>query len=184
MRDEGWHVQDVSASIGAPPAVSNPSTYTYHVFNTQHVVYVSADGHLHQLYYNTAKGWRDADMAGQGASLMKGRPAPIVDTVDNSQSISYCGQDNNIYILSFIREEGWKNLNLSSLTGSPPAAGSPYAYTFDLFNSKHVVYRAVDGNIYQIYLTPGREWRTSNLSVTTGAPPAAGDPSAYTYDLK
>jgi hypothetical protein len=119
-----------------------------------------------------------------GAPLAVGTPATFVDPVNNSQNIVYRGQDGHIHDLYFIRDEGWKVLNLSQLLGTPLAAGDPFAYTFDLFNTQHVVYRGQDGNLYQLYYPPGKEWRQSNLTADTGAPMAASDPVCYTYDLK
>ncbi|MBY8998623.1 MAG: hypothetical protein KGD60_12915 [Candidatus Thorarchaeota archaeon] len=185
IRSEGWKIKNLNAMTGAPVATGDPSCYTYHVFNTQHVIYGSMDGHLHQLYYPHGKEWRHADMtAANGAPPIAGTPTTFVDMVNNSQNIVYRGQDGHIHDFYFIRDQGWTHTNLSQLLGTPLAAGDPFAYTFDLFKTQHVVYRGQDGNLYQLYIPPGKEWRQSNLTVDTSAPSAASDPVCYTYDLK
>lgn len=185
VRGAGWDNTNITQAVGAPPSASNPASYTYHVFNTQHVMYRSADGHLHQLYAPPGQGWKHSDMTVEfGIPPMVGKPAPFVDAVDNSQSVAYRGIDGHIHFVSFIRGEGWKHLNLSATLGTPTGKGNPYGYTFDLFKTKHIMYSGQDGNIYQLYLPPGKEWRQSNLSTTTGAPQADGDPYCYTYDLQ
>jgi hypothetical protein len=184
IREHGWTTKNLSGMTGAPTAAGDPSSYKYHVFNTQHAIYCGTDGHIHQLYYPHGKEWSHADMtAGHGATFATGNPGSFVDPVNESQNIVYRGRDGHIYTLYFIRNQGWTNLNLSQMLGTPLAAGDPYGYTFDLFQTQHVVYRGQDGNLYQLYLAPGQEWRKSNLSVDTGAPSAASDPSCYTYDL-
>ncbi len=185
VRGEGWTIKNLTGTLGIPTAVGDPSTYTYHVFDTQHVVYQSANGHLHQLNSPPGVEWRHADMTEKhGIPPISGKPAPFVDPVNNSQNIVYRGQDGHIHDVYFIRGEGWKHLNLSAMLGTPLAAGDPFAYTFDLFQTQHVVYRGQDGNMYQLYIPPGKEWRQSNLTAKTGAPLADSDPYCYTYDLK
>jgi hypothetical protein len=62
----------------------------------------------------------------------------------------------------------------------PLAAGAPAAFTSASGNSM-VVYRTASGDI--IALTPNddlsQSWTATNLSLVSGAPPAAGDPMMY-----
>jgi hypothetical protein len=47
----------------------------------------------------------------------------------------------------------------------------------------HVVYRGVDNDIHELYWQNGA-WSVNDLTATTGAPAAAGDPNGYVFDAQ
>ena len=185
IRGEGWKHLSLTELTGGPLGLGDPSSYTYHVFNSQHVVYIGQNNHLYQLYAGQTDEWKIANMTEKtGAPLATGNPSTFIDPFNNSQNLIYRGQDGHIHDIYFIRGGGWKHLILTQLAGTPPSAGSPFGYTFDLFKSQHVVYRAQNGHLYQLYSGKVGDWKHSDLTGDTGAPISASDPSCYTYDLR
>ena len=58
----GWHHSDLTARTGAPAAVDDGHTgYVFRDQLTQHVNFVSADGHIHELWWQ-ASGWTHEDL--------------------------------------------------------------------------------------------------------------------------
>ena len=186
IRGQGRVHTNLSAATGAPTAMGDPSVHIFHVFPSRHVMYRGADGHIHDIYWMEAAGWRHSDINEKtpGAPLPGGNPIGYSFTGDDSNHIVYRGVDGYIHDLCFIRGQGRVHTNLSASTGSPMAAGDPFGYTFDLFPSQHVIYRGVDGHIHQIYWMMEKGWRASNLTEKVGAPAPASDASGHTYDLR
>lgn len=66
----------------------------------------------------------------------------------------------------------------ASTVHAPAAAGNPFGYAVG--NTQHVVYRAVDNRIHELWCSPGIGWREGGLAARTGqASAAAGDPAGY-----
>ena len=68
---------------------------------------------------------------------------------------------------------------MSALEETPPAA-TPCGYTLD--GSQHVVYRASDSHIHELYSDGGSMWAHTDLSVAANSAHlrAAGNPAGYT----
>ena len=63
--ESGWHHEDRTAMLGAPPAVGNVSAYTFtHEHRNlaeQHNLFRTSDGHIHALWFNFESGWHHED---------------------------------------------------------------------------------------------------------------------------
>jgi len=185
VRGEGWKLVNLTGSTGGPLASGNPTSYTYHVFNTQHVIYRGQDNHIYQMFSDVSGQWKISNMTEKtGAPLASGTQTSYIDPVHDSQNLVYRGQDGNIHAIWFIRGVGWTHLNVTAATGKPQASGDPFGYTFDLFKTQHVMYRTGQGHLIQLYSGNVGEWLSSDLTEKTGAPLAASDTACYTYDLK
>src|SRR6266496_5384770 len=82
---------------------------------------------------------------------------------DDVNSVVFRGFDNSIYELFFILGASqWQLADLTGLAGaSVGAAGHPACYVrSDRINS--VVYRGIDGHIYELFLAGA--WRLNDLS--------------------
>jgi hypothetical protein len=55
---------------------------------------------------------------------------------------------------------------------------------FDAQGTQHVVYRAGDGHIHELWWSAGAGWAHADLSGGAGAPNAAGDPDGYMFDAQ
>jgi hypothetical protein len=89
----GW---DLTAAAGAPAAAGNVSAYYVGPENTKHVVYRSADGKLHEIWWfpGAAPGYSDLT-AFAGAPLAA--DSPVGFTENGRQHVTYRGTDNRIY---------------------------------------------------------------------------------------
>ena len=75
---------------------------------------------------------------------------------------------------------GW---NLTAAAGAPGAVGTPAAYYSAGTHTKHVVYRAADGGLHEVWWVPGGGIPVHvDLTAAYGAPPAADDPAAFTVE--
>jgi len=92
----GW---DLTSLAGAPAAVDDPSAYYSAGTNTKHVIYRSADGRLHEIWWALGGGTpAHVDLtAFAGAPPAAGRPAAFTVERSKSQHVAYRGTDNHIY---------------------------------------------------------------------------------------
>jgi hypothetical protein len=47
----GWHHNDLTSATGAPQALSNPTAYAFAAQSTQHVMFVSEEHHVIELFW-------------------------------------------------------------------------------------------------------------------------------------
>jgi hypothetical protein len=88
---------------------------------TQHVNYLGADGHVHELWWDT-NGWHAADLtAATGAPAAAGRPAGYVFDNQGTQHVNYRGTDGHVHELWW-DASGWHAADLTAATGArlPP----------------------------------------------------------------
>jgi hypothetical protein len=100
----GWHHHDLSAATGAPDvADSAPAGYIFNAQRTQHVVYVGADSHVHELWWHTS-GWHHHDLSAATAApaadtAFDRGPAGYAFDTQRTQHVIYVGADAHIYEL-------------------------------------------------------------------------------------
>jgi hypothetical protein len=128
----GWAVTNVTAAAGVPgTAASAPSAYAYPDDQTQHIVYLTANGHVHELWWADSTGrWTDGDLTvATGAPVAAGagqpwtRPAGLANY--HRQHVTFRAFDNAVWQLSYNQGRGWSAVNPSQLLGAPPATGNP-----------------------------------------------------------
>jgi hypothetical protein len=92
----GW---DLTAPSGAPAAAGNPAAYYSAGTNTKHVIYRSADGRLHEIWWVPGGGTpAHVDLTSfAGAPPAADRPAAFTVEGPNTQHVVYRGTDNHIY---------------------------------------------------------------------------------------
>jgi calcineurin-like phosphoesterase family protein len=94
---------DLSTIAGAPPAASDPAVYYSAGTNTKHVIYRSADGQLHEIW------WFPGGTPAHTPTTVAALAPPAVDrpaafTIDgpNSQHVIYRGTDNQIHEIRWV----------------------------------------------------------------------------------
>ena len=92
----GW---DLTAPSGAPPAAGAPVAYYSAGTNTKHVMYRSANGRLHEIWWTSGGGTpAHVDLtAFAEAPSAADRPAAFTVEGPNSQHVAFRGTDNHIY---------------------------------------------------------------------------------------
>jgi hypothetical protein len=170
-----WTAKDLFAASGATvPATGNLSAYVRSDgFNS--VVYRGSDGHIHELFQPSGGNWGNGDLnieSGNTAPAAAGDPAGYVRS-DNVNSVVYRGADNQIHEFFLSLGANWQtgSLNIVSGNTAPNAVGDPVGYIrSDNVNS--VIYRGTDSHIHEFFLSPGVNWETGDLMVTSGNPKA------------
>jgi hypothetical protein len=92
----GW---DLTVPAGAPAATGNPAAYYSAGTNTKHVIYRSADGRLHEIWWVPGGGVpAHVDLtAFAGAPLAVDEPAAFTVEGLNTQHVAYRGPNGHIY---------------------------------------------------------------------------------------
>ncbi|MGJ5634937.1 hypothetical protein, partial [Nostoc sp. CALU 1950] len=170
-KDGNWKYANLSQLVGgAPAAVGGITGYDSQVFNSKQVAYVGTDGNIYELYITKDGNWKYANLSQLvgGAPAAVGRIIGYDSQVFNSKQVAYVGKDGNIYELYTTKDGNWKYANLSQIAGGAPRAVSVISsYDSKTFNSKQVAYVGTDGNIYELYITKGGNWKYANLSQIT-----------------
>jgi hypothetical protein len=119
---------NLSGTAGAPKAAGDPVGYYAAAYDTHNVIYRTGDGHLHSLY------WVGVTPVIYGGNLTWAISAPPA-AGDPTAFVNAAGVNIIIYrsvqgdILSLYWADGPSGLdNLSSVAGTPLAAGDPVAY--------------------------------------------------------
>ena len=187
-----WQDNDLSNLTGAPAAAvgSGLAATVYSYDQSQHVDYITPDGHVHELAWQPNGQWRESDLssitgaspATPGTSLATYVYPPDASSA-SMRHVDYISTDGHIHDLLCPSDNNWQNQDLSSMTGAPTASvGSGldgYAFAYD--NSQHVNYTTSDGHIHEIFWNG--LWHTSDLSSQVGTSPAmrGSTLAAYAY---
>ena len=165
---------------------------------TKQVVYMSSDGHIHELHVKKQGSWKHADL-----TLLTG--APSGDTVylragyewttgGTKQVVfthnpDFPGGPFNIHIHELYVSEGgpWKHADLTQLSGAPPPyEGKLTAYAWEAGGAKQIGYRIAagegpyeNGHIYELYVTVGGSWKYADLTALGANWAASPPPSGF-----
>ncbi len=170
---------NLGGTAHAPPAAGDPMGYYDAAGDVHHVVYRSADRHLHELHWHgVAPVQYGGNLTGAiGAPHAAGDPSAMINAA-GFNIVAY--RAVNGQILSVYWKDGPSGLdNLSGTAGTPVAANDPFAY-YTAHNDMHqVVYRAANGHIWELYwpgVKPVAGWDLTDEAI---APAAVGTPIAY-----
>src|SRR5271166_6314230 len=176
-----WVFENLSGVAGgAPQAASAPSGYVT-PDGTARVIYRDVNANITELYLTPGQHWQSdtLNVAAGGAPQAASAPFGYV-TPDGAARVIYQDVNSNITDIYLAPGRPWVFENLSGVAGgAPQAASAPSGYvTPD--GTARVIYRDVNANITELYLTPGQHWQSDTLNVAAGgAPQAASAPSGY-----
>ena len=172
----GWHDSDLTVAAGAPThGIGDLRSYVFAAQGTQHVLYIASgdiglggDGHIHELWWNS-NGWHHNDLTVAAAAPLAFQPTGYVFDAQGTQHVVYQGLganpqtgDGHIHELWW-DISGWHHNDLTAATGAPLAMGAgqtlgaydyPMGYGFVAQGTQHVVYRATDSHVIELYWTP------------------------------
>ena len=145
-------LDELSGVAGTPTAVGDPAAYYTAHDDTHQVVYLGADGHLWELYWQgvaPVAGW---DLtAPSGAPAAVGTPAVYYSAGTNTKHVIYRSSDGQLHELWWVPGGGTPaHVNITAAYCAPAAADRPAAFTVDGPNTQHVAYRATDNHIYEV----------------------------------
>jgi len=175
-----WQSGDLTTAASAPLAL--PGALTSWVDSVyQHVVFISADGHIHELYFKLGAGpWLVNDLTAT-LSAPAAIPGALTSWVDSYQHIAYISADGHVHELRYKLGTGpWTAADATASASAPPAVSTALtSWTEKIY--EHVVYISAGGQVQELYSPPGAaSWGNTNLTQAASAPPAVGSASALT----
>ncbi len=188
--NEAWKPFDLTQLAGGAAAVGAPSGFPWEHTNSQHVIYRSGDGRIHELWYAAGANaaWKDEDLtAYANAPLTAGDPQGHAFESGNAMHVVYRTGDGHVHLLRYDANQPsahWVHSDLTAQLNVPAAASDPMGFAFAARNSDHIVYRSVDNHIHLFSLSgvAGSAWTHIDLTSAVGAPAATGDPSGFAFE--
>jgi Peptidase A4 family len=171
-----WHTTDLTQLTSAPAPVAGSSLDAYPTaFNRQqHINYIAADNHVHELFFDSAWHHNDLCVLAGAPNARAGSALDGYSTEYNRQQhVNYISADGNVCELFF--SDRWRFNVLTQLAGAPLAlAGGPIdGYATNFNNQQHVNYIGSDNHVHELFFDGA--WRHNDLTALTGAPtPAIG----------
>jgi hypothetical protein len=189
--DNAWHPNDLTVAArlidGTTPLARTTSSlngYQTPFNRQQHVDYISADGHVRELWHdvNQPTTWHPTDLTVAARQTAPATPLALLTTALNGYATVFNSQQH----VNFISANGhvnelWHDVNqpttwhFNDLTLAAP--GAPLAsldtpldgYTTDFNSQQHVNYVAQNGNVFELFFD-NPNWHFSNLSALAGVP--------------
>lgn len=179
-----WAYNDLTIAAGAQDFPAAPGTaldgYQTTFNNQQHINYISADGHVHELVYTDHWSHNDLTIAAGAQNY----PAAVGSALDgyqtsfnNQQHVNYVGVDGHVHELVYTNH--WAHNDLTNAAGAqkfPPAPATALdGYETGFNNQQHVNYIGIDGHVHELVYT--NHWAHNDLTQAANAgnfPPAAG----------
>jgi hypothetical protein len=161
-----WAGNSLLEATQAPtPKINSPiAGYVAEYENTQHVVYVAANGDVQELYWNGAWQNRQPDL-----TVTTGAPQPASNSAlfgwsaeyDQSEHVIYSDNSSTLWEL-YHTSGGWGLTNLSQSAGSgasaPVNSATPLAgYAFEYQKTDHVLYLDQNNQLHELYRS-GNAW--------------------------
>jgi hypothetical protein len=113
-----WVDNDLTTLAGAAtPATDSPLDGYFGSDGSQHVNYISTDGHIHELYIAPGRNWVDNDLTAlANATPPKGgTPLDGYWDTNGSQHVNYIGTDGHIHELYIHLGNPWVDNDLTTL---------------------------------------------------------------------
>jgi hypothetical protein len=174
-----WKPTDLTQLTGSP-LVENASlaAYAWEANNTKQVVFVSGDGHVHELTGSLDGTWRQSDITdATGAPLAGGSAlAAYASEMGGTKQIVYTGSDGDVYELVCGLDDKWTFTDLTSMTQAPLAIGSALAaFAWETGQARLVVYVDAKHHINELQLPVGGKWEHTDLTELLGLSQASED---------
>ena len=176
-----WSHADLTQLTGAPRPefASAYACFAWKAGGSKQVVYLTADGHFHELFVSVGGSWSHADL-----TQITGAPRPQPDTAftgyewkaGDSKQVVYRTEDGHIHELFVSVGGSWSHADLTLMTDAPPAGtNSPTiaGYEWEAGGTKQVVFLTANGHIHELFVSVGGSWSHADLTQLTGAPPVA-----------
>jgi len=176
-----WGSANLTRQSGAPKAAGDPCGFMSYNGKDQHVVFRTGDSSICELFFNPATGkWGQKNISNEArAPKAAGDPNGYVASSDKSLHVVFRGDAGNICELFRAAGSGgnWGVADLCKDTGAANASGDPCAFVENDGKTQHVVYRANDDMIHELFLSPAtNKWGKNTIGSATRAAKAVGDP--------
>lgn len=141
-----WRHADLSAQTQAPPAAADPIGYA--PADHEHVLYLGADGHVHELCFDGDR-WIHHDLTlAAGAPAASGRPGG--GYLGGRHTVLFRGVDGFLHLLRLRRD--WRHQILTDLG---PSSGDPHFISSG--NTAAIIYADANGSDHLVQLNGNGE---------------------------
>ncbi|KAA9110199.1 hypothetical protein [Microbacterium rhizomatis] len=155
--DGVWHPKDITDEADAPLASAPPTSYAFEDEGSQHVLYRTDDGRLHELYQDD--GWHHSDLtdAAHIAPRVVGQAHGWASVPLAMQFVTFRMTDGHVHVLSRPSGDGadWSHAMVTA-PHDPVCAGDPTGYAFQ--GAVYITYRDPDGSLYEISHSGSSGW--------------------------
>jgi hypothetical protein len=177
-----WRATDLTTLLGTSGATGAAAASIFDAQGTQHVVYRDTQDHVVELWWDGTTGWHASDLTiASGAPVAAGDPMAYVFDAEGTQHVVFRSADGHIRELWWGQATGWQSTDLTSRSEAPVASGDPHGYVLDSEGTQHVVYRAADNHVYELWWDSAGGWHAHDLTAASGATLADGDPVGYVF---
>ncbi len=145
---------------------------------TKHELYIDTNNHIQELASSDGQNWQITDLTKRsGAAVANGRTLTGFEWQHgNSELVVYIDAKRHIQQLSSSGDGQWNVMDLTRKAQAPLASGTAITgYEWTQGGSEQVVYIDQRSHIQELASTDGTNWRTSDLTALTKAPPASGN---------
>jgi hypothetical protein len=169
-KDKSEHWKDNNLTTTAKPqgaAAVQGTLCGYTTGDDQHVNYIDAAGHVHELLHKNGGHWQDQDLTEAAKSTAVAAVGVVhgYRTSDGNQHVNYIDENGSVHELFYKDKSGhWKD-NVLSLPGLAAHPGALTGYTSSGDN-QHVNYIDMAGNVHELmYKEKSEHWVDNNLTL-------------------
>jgi hypothetical protein len=145
---------------------------------SEHVNYISVDGHVHELFSSAGGNWGNNDLTtmSKGTPALAGSALTAYTTTSGGEHVEYIGTDHHIHELYYAPGQNWGNNDLTALGGGvAPNAGSMLVGYVGSNGSEHINFIGTDHHVHELYYPTGGNWSNNDLTALGGGTtPASG----------
>jgi hypothetical protein len=174
-----WKHSDLTQMVGASPAENSPlAACAWETGKQRLIMYVSEDGHIHELMSGIDGSWKDTDLMAVVEAPLAGDAALAAYAWEagGTKQVVYVGEDGDVYELVGGQNGKWAFTDLTALTGAPLAKGSALAASaWETGGSKYVTYVGSNNHIYELQMPLQGSWEHADLTQLARAPEASED---------
>jgi len=182
---------------GLPKGLASRALDGYQSYynSQQHINFIDAAGHVHELYYDGTWQENDLTLRADAAAYLPAPASPLdgyTTEYNSQQHVNYLDLAGDVHELYYDGTD-WLHNDLSVLadaTAFPAAAGSALdGYATEYNSQQHVNYLDAAGNVHELY-NDGNGWKHNNLTAIAAgnapfaAPGSALDGYSTEYDSK
>jgi hypothetical protein len=170
-----WKYSDLTQVTGAPLAENSLlAAFAWETGKQRQVIYVSGDGHIHELMSGMDGVWKHTDLTTVAGAPLAGDSALAASAWETGRAkyVAYVGSNNHIYELQMPLQGAWEHIDLTQLLGAPEASEDDVAaHEWTPEFAKHIVYldTAENPHIHSLMLKHGRQWQHTDVTGLTGS---------------
>jgi hypothetical protein len=178
----GWVNQDITAGTGNHLAAVGSALTSFSIADGDHIVYVDASQHIHQLYYGSY-GWGDQDLTvNAGTSTLAASGTALTSFVkSDGEHIWYLDTNRHLNQLWYTSSYGWVNQDITAAAGATLAVTGSALTSFSISDGDHIVYLDSSNHVHQLYYNnSGYGWGDQDLTALSATSRVAASGTALT----